>query len=138
MFLPVASRDNTEHSGSHARSNVNQKHTTMTLREFEKFMESKHNAYWTSFYVAPRDKTERTRVNDKELDEKIQQIDSVGISVGNESYMINLTVWAGDVIQEPINVTSKMLGHNRKECFDIIEDIMQSVETCYYSVNSNK
>jgi hypothetical protein len=110
----------------------------MKLKEFEKFMESKHDAYWTSFYVTPRDKLERTRLYEKDLNEEIEQIDSVGISVGTESYMINLTVWAGDVIREPIKITSKMLGHNRKECFDIIEDIMQNVKTSYYSVNSNK
>lgn len=110
----------------------------MKIKDFEKYMIDKHNAYWVSFYVAPRDKSERTRLDNKLYEEEIQQIDSVGISVGNESYMINLTVWAGDVIQEPIEVTCKMLGHNRPECFAIIEDIMQVVETCYYSVNSNK
>jgi hypothetical protein len=109
----------------------------MTLREFEKYMEDDFFAHWTSFYIAPRDKSERIRLNADQYDIEINQIDYIGLSVGNESFMLNLTVYAGEEINEPIEITSKMLGSNFNKCFYIMREICARVKTCYYSVNSN-
>jgi hypothetical protein len=107
----------------------------MNIAEFENYMINKHNAYWVSPWIAPRNKVERIRLDRKQYNEEIQQIDYIGLSRGNESLMIELTVWAGDVIQEPIEITCKMLGSNLKECFSMMNDILENVHTCYCSVN---
>ena len=109
----------------------------MKLQEFEKYMDESYGAYWTSFYMVPRDKSDRVRLHEKNMDETINQIDYIGLSVGNESLMINLTVWAGE-LADPIEITSKMLGSNRARCFEAMNAILEAIETCYYSVNSNK
>jgi len=108
----------------------------MTLQEFDKYMENNFDAYWTSFYIAPKDKSELKRLQPEQIILEIQEIDSIGLSVGNESLMIDMTVWA-DSIEDPIKITSKMLGSNRERCFFAMNEILKNVKTVYYSVNSN-
>jgi len=108
----------------------------MKLKEFEKYMEDDFGAYWTSFSITPRDKSDLIKPTPEQMEMEINQMDNIGLSVGNESLMINLTVWAGE-IEEPIEITSKMLGSNLNKCFYIMREIFKKVETCYYSVNSN-
>ena len=108
----------------------------MTLQEFEKYMENDFDAYWTSFSIVPRDKSDLIKPTPEQMEMKINQMDDIGLSVGNESLMINITVWAGE-IEEPIKATSKMLGSSLTKCFEIMQEILKKVDTCYYSVNSN-
>lgn len=109
----------------------------MKLIEFEKYMENDYFVHWTSFYLEPVNRKEETiRLTPEQLNAEIGQIDYIGLSVGNESLMINLTVWAGE-IEHPIKITSKMLGSNLNKCFFIMREILANVKTCYYSVNSN-
>jgi hypothetical protein len=108
----------------------------MKLAEFEKYMDDNFFVHWTSFYVEPKETKELTRLTPAQLDADITQIDYIGLSVGNESLMINLTVWAED-ITDPIKVTSKMLGSNLNKCFYIMREILEKIKTPYYGVNSN-
>ena len=107
----------------------------MTLKDFENYMIHNHDAYWVSFYLAPRSKIERTRIEEKFYNEEIQQIDYIGLSRGNESLMVEMTIWAGDVLKDPIEITCKMLGKKLNDCFVIMNDILENVHTCYCSVN---
>ena len=109
----------------------------MKLKDFEKYMEDDFYAYWTSFYFEPRDKSDIIRLTPAQLEEEISQLDYIGLSVGNESLMIDLKVYAGE-FKDPIKVTSKMLGSNLNKCFYIMREILNKVDTVYYSVNSNK
>lgn len=108
----------------------------MTLDEYQKYMDDENMAYWTSFYIIPTNKRETKPLTKDLLPSEINQIDFIGLSIGNESLMIDLTVWAGD-IDNPIKITSKMLGSNINKCFYLMREILSKVKTTYYSVNSN-
>ena len=109
----------------------------MKLSEFEKYMEDNFGAFWTSFWIAPINTIEQTRLEGPEqMNNEIVQLDYIGLSVGTESLMINLTVWV-DEMPDPIKITSKMLGSNLNKCFFAMREIMRCIKTSYYSVNSN-
>lgn len=110
----------------------------MTLKEFEKFMEKKHSAYWTSFSVQKKDKNGKIVYEPLGLQNaekkyiknwedirykfEIDQLDSIGISRGVESRMIDLTVWVEE-LKEPIAITCKMLCSSFDECLTAIKEI---------------
>lgn len=98
----------------------------MTYKEFEKFMIDQYNAYWVSFWTREGKDALLIRLNDTELAEQIYQIDSIGLSRGNESLMIDLTVWH-ESAKWPIEITCKMLGSNLKRCFEIMPEILDKI-----------
>ena len=98
-------------------------------------MEGEHQAYWVSFWIMPDMETKLRRIEPEELEADICQIDSIGLSKGNESLMINLIVWAGD-LNKPAQITCKMLGTNLDKCFEIMKEILNKIQTVYCSVNN--
>jgi hypothetical protein len=106
----------------------------MTLKEFQKFMEDQHNAYWSSFWFDIKAENKKARLEENDLHEEINQLDYIGLSRGNESLMIELTVWAGD-LKNSIDITCKMLGSNLDTCFSVLKDIINKVPTVYCGVN---
>jgi len=112
----------------------------MTLQQFTNMMENEFNAYWTSYYLTNRKDRELKDCNigwdynDERLNQDIVQIDSVGISTGNESLMINITFWTED-IPEAIEATCKMLGSDLDQCIQVIKKVLERVKVCYISVH---
>ena len=110
----------------------------MTLQQFNNMMEDEFNAYWTSFLLHKQlDQPSsicRIQYNDPRIDQDIVQIDSVGISTGNESLMLNFDFWTEE-ITEPIKTTCKMLESDLDQCMQVIKEVLQRVEVCYISVH---
>ena len=110
----------------------------MTLQQFTEMMENEFNAYWTSFLLLKQldqpSSVCRIQYNDKRINQDIVQIDSVGISTGNESLMLNFDFWTEE-ITEPIKTTCKMLGSDLEQCIHVIKQVLQRVEVCYISVH---
>ena len=107
----------------------------MTLNEFETFMEDEFGAYWTSFYIKNKNNFNLDPIPPEQLNSEIVQLDSIGLSKGNESLMIDMIVYV-DEIDSPIKVCSKMLGSNRNKCFYAMREIMDRIHVSYCSVNN--
>jgi len=109
-----------------------------TLKEFTEIMENEYNAYWTSFLLHKQldqpSSVCRIQYNDERINQEIVQIDSAGISTGNESLMINFDFWTEE-ITEPIKTTCKMLGSDLEQCMKVIKEILQRIEVHYISIH---
>ena len=117
----------------------------MNLQQLSEYMQEQHNAYWVSFYIDRPDKKiglPKTRIEfhnwkkkttNKRAKYEIVQIDSYGISRGNESHMIDLVLWVEEIGQT-IEVTSKMLGSDLDHCLYVIKALSKVIHTCYCSV----
>jgi len=114
----------------------------MTLQEFKDKMIDQYDAYWCSYYIPDwKDKSMdentpgwRYDKPDPRMDQDIVQIDSLGLSTGNESLMINMDFYIEE-LNVKIQATCKMLGHSLDKCLEIIKEITEFVPTCYMSVS---
>jgi len=89
-------------------------------------MIDRYNAYWVSFWTRPSKDAPLIRLSDAELAEQISQVDSIGLSSGIESLMIDLVVWH-EKSNQPIEITCKMLRSNLKRCVEILPEILDKI-----------